>query len=106
MIPQEIKDQIIESIVTPRKLHKFVDPVIFMDESGDPWVVEYSYAHYMEFDDYLGTWFTPKVEISSFDDSVSLLHGVDSIEGGIAISSDNDPEFIEQVLMARQFRRL
>lgn len=106
MIPQKIKDQIIKRITSTEAVHSLNDPVIFMDKSGDPWVVESAYAHYMKFKETVDVWVPPNEFPDSLDSNTSVLSGIDGVDQHVAISFDNDPEFIEQVRMAFQMRQL
>lgn len=114
MISQEMKDRIIVDISESmdeegHKEVKIEDPVVLLDASGDPWVIDVRVVELFYVDEYeewepIGAKTDEQEKI--YADCVTVVFGVGEVEEPFMIKREDDPEFIEKCAMAFKMRNL
>lgn len=113
MISQEMKDRIIEELsetdLDPSAIIEY--PVILLDNTGDPWVID-SRASVLFSVDEDNQWEakefseTTKEQEILYEDYTTVVYGIGEVEEPFMIKREDDPEFIEQCAMAFKMRNL
>lgn len=110
MISQEMKERIIEGLSDPWETNDATieDPVIFLDNTGSPWVSDVR-AVDLFYVDSVNEW---NISITNTEEEllhqrhVTVIYVVGEVEEPFKLTREDDPEFIEQCAMAFKMRNL
>lgn len=105
MLSDEKKQMILRGLIEDSGV-KIDDPVVFIDASDNPWIVDSSIEGTIKVVTGLNLWDKTTRMMEDFDRFTISVTGPTDVETPFKITRQDDPEFIEQVKQAIQLSNL